>query len=50
MNYSIECPGLKLDTREDTAPYLSQIEPNITQLEEVIHLCGNTFGVGAAQD
>jgi Ran GTPase-activating protein 1 len=35
MNYSIE--GL-----------LHQIEPNITQLEE-IHLCGNTIGVGAAQ-
>jgi len=48
MNYSIEGLGLKLNTREDIAPYLSQIEPNITQLEE-IHLCGNTLGVGAAQ-
>ena len=48
MNYSIEGLGLKLNTREDIAPYLSQIEPNITQLEE-IHLCGNTIGVGAAQ-
>jgi Ran GTPase-activating protein (RanGAP) involved in mRNA processing and transport len=48
MNYSIEGLGLKLNTREDIAPYLSQIEPNITQLEE-IHLCGNTLGVGATQ-
>jgi len=48
MNYSIEGLGLKLNTREDIAPYLRQIEPNITQLEE-IHLCGNTIGVGAAQ-
>jgi Ran GTPase-activating protein 1 len=48
MNYSIEGLGLKLNTREDIAPYLQQIEPNITQLEE-IHLCGNTIGVGAAQ-
>ncbi|KAI0297694.1 hypothetical protein BC826DRAFT_1090832 [Russula brevipes] len=48
MNYSIEGLGLKLNTREDIAPYLHQIEPNITQLEE-IHLCGNTLGVGAAQ-
>jgi Ran GTPase-activating protein 1 len=48
MNYSIEGLCLKLNTREDIAPYLSQIEPNITQLEE-IHLCGNTLGVGAAQ-
>jgi len=48
MNYSIEGLGLKLNTREDIAPYLGQIEPNITQLEE-IHLCGNTIGVGAAQ-
>ena len=48
MNYSIEGLGLKLNTREDIAPYLGQIEPNITQLEE-IHLCGNTLGVGAAQ-
>ncbi|KAI9508876.1 hypothetical protein F5148DRAFT_1013063 [Russula earlei] len=47
MNYSIEGLGLKLNTREDIAPYLDQIEPNITQLEE-IHLCGNTIGVGAA--
>ena len=48
MNYSIEGLGLKLNTREDISPYLRQIEPNITQLEE-IHLCGNTIGVGAAQ-
>jgi hypothetical protein len=48
MNYSIEGLGLKLNTREDIAPYLLQIEPNITHLEE-IHLCGNTIGVGAAQ-
>ncbi|KAH9983312.1 hypothetical protein BJV74DRAFT_886876 [Russula compacta] len=48
MNYSIEGLGLKLNTREDIAPYLQQIEPNITQLEE-IHLCGNTIGVDAAQ-
>ncbi|KAI9443345.1 hypothetical protein H4582DRAFT_2109682 [Lactarius indigo] len=48
MNYSIEGLGLKLDTREDIEPYLKQIEPNISQLEE-IHLCGNTIGVGAAQ-
>ncbi|KAH9988347.1 hypothetical protein BJV77DRAFT_964441 [Russula vinacea] len=48
MNYSIEGLGLKLNTREDIAPYLHQIEPNITHLEE-IHLCGNTIGVGAAQ-
>jgi Ran GTPase-activating protein 1 len=48
MNYSIEGLGLKLNTREDIEPYLKQIEPNITQLEE-IHLCGNTIGVGAAQ-
>lgn len=48
MNYSIEGLGLKLNTREDIAPYLRQIEPNIAQLEE-IHLCGNTIGVGAAQ-
>ncbi|KAH9969752.1 hypothetical protein BC827DRAFT_1162571 [Russula dissimulans] len=48
MNYSIEGLGLKLNTREDIAPYIEQIEPNITQLEE-IHLCGNTIGVGAAQ-
>ena len=48
MNYSIEGLGLKLNTHEDIAPYLSQIEPNIMQLEE-IHLCGNTIGVGAAQ-
>jgi len=48
MNYSIEGLGLKLNTREDIEPYLKQIEPNISQLEE-IHLCGNTIGVGAAQ-
>ncbi|KAI0304297.1 hypothetical protein B0F90DRAFT_1625537 [Multifurca ochricompacta] len=48
MNYSIEGLGLKLDAREDIEPYLRQIEPNISQLEE-IHLCGNTIGVGAAQ-
>jgi len=48
MNYSIEGLSLRLNTREDIAPYLHQIEPNITQLEE-IHLCGNTLGVGAAQ-
>jgi Ran GTPase-activating protein 1 len=48
MNYSIEGLGLKLNTHEDIAPYLSQIEPNIMRLEE-IHLCGNTIGVGAAQ-
>lgn len=47
MNYSIEGLGLKLNTREDIEPYLNQIEPNISQLEE-IHLCGNTIGVGAA--
>jgi Ran GTPase-activating protein (RanGAP) involved in mRNA processing and transport len=48
MNYSIEGLGLKLNTREDIEPYLRQIEPNISHLEE-IHLCGNTIGVGAAQ-
>ena len=48
MNYSIEGLGLKLNTAEDIEPYLKQIEPNISQLEE-IHLCGNTIGVGAAQ-
>jgi hypothetical protein len=48
MNYSIEGLGLKLNTREDIEPYLNQIEPNISHLEE-IHLCGNTIGVGAAQ-
>ncbi|KAI0270024.1 hypothetical protein BC834DRAFT_819494 [Gloeopeniophorella convolvens] len=48
MNYSIEGLGLKLNSREDIEPYLKQIEPNITQLEE-IHLGGNTIGVEAAQ-
>lgn len=48
MNYSIEGLGLKLNTREDIEPYLKQIEPTISQLEE-IHFCGNTIGVGAAQ-
>jgi Ran GTPase-activating protein (RanGAP) involved in mRNA processing and transport len=36
MNYSIEGLGLELNTREDIAPYLHQIEPNITQLEEIL--------------
>ena len=43
---SLHGKGLKLNTREDIAPYLEGIDA--TLLEE-IHLGGNTIGVEASQ-
>ena len=45
--FDISNKNLKLDTEQDIAPYISQLE-KIEPLYE-IHLSGNTFGVGACQ-
>ncbi|WFC98435.1 Ran GAP Rna1 [Malassezia yamatoensis] len=43
--FSLEGQNLKLDTKEDIAPYIQQLE-KLDPLHEV-HLGGNTLGVGA---
>lgn len=45
--YTLPGKGLKLNTREDFAPYAKEIEA-IQDLEE-IHVGGHTLGVGACQ-
>lgn len=45
-NFSLQGRGLKLDTREDIAPYLAEYDP---ALVEEIHFGGNTIGIEAAQ-
>lgn len=45
--YSIEGKNLKLTSREDIEPYITEINA-IEDLQE-IHLGGNTLGVGACQ-
>jgi Ran GTPase-activating protein 1 len=45
--YSLEGKNLKLTSREDIEPYITEINA-IEDLQE-IHLGGNTLGVGACQ-
>ena len=43
--FSLQGRGLKLDTRQDIAPLLQDIDPSIV---EEVHLGGNTLGVEAS--
>ena len=43
--FSIDGKGLKLDTREDIAPILKDVNPEVI---EEIHFGGNTIGVEAS--
>ncbi|KAK9454548.1 hypothetical protein V1511DRAFT_451037, partial [Dipodascopsis uninucleata] len=45
--FSLEGKSLKLDTAEDIAPYIKELD-SIDELES-INLSGNTFGVGACK-